>query len=62
MKVEIDDNDLVIKPENAQDVSWIKYELGLTKDGDVVNLRRCDMTVGFGNNARLNHLRARKCK
>lgn len=62
MKVELDKGDMVVVPESEQDESWIKNELGLNKDGDTVSLRRCDVTVGFGDNSRLDHLRARKEK
>ena len=62
MKVSIDDGDLVIEPEDEQDAVWIKHELGMEKDGDTVELRRCDVSIGFGDNKRLHHLRARKVK
>ncbi len=58
MRVELDQDMLVIHPEDDADRAWIELKLGLLKDGDCVELRRCDQTIGFGKPTRISQLRA----
>lgn len=48
MKLVLNDDDLRIIPENAQDRSYLVNVIGLNADGANCDAHRCDVRLGFG--------------
>ena len=57
MIVSIEDDSLVIEPEDPTDIAWIENTLGLFADGDVALAIRCDVTKHFGDPPSLHSIR-----
>ena len=60
MKIEIDENALIIKPEDAADRAFIIHVLGLGDDGSQCIAVRYDAAPGFGGERQIDHVRVRK--
>ena len=60
MKIEIDENALIIKPEDAADRAFIIHVLGLVADGSKCVAVRYDAAPGFSRENNLDHVRVQK--
>ena len=50
MRIEIKRDCLLIVPEDARDVAFVEDTLGLTKNGEILGIKRVnDVTMGFQN-------------
>ena len=60
MEIQIDDNALIIKPEDAADRAFIIYVLGLGADRSKCVAVRYDAAPGFGGEKLIDHVRVQK--